>query len=150
MPAGPGPRRQWPALSSCLLLAGAPVLAQDIPVQSTPARNAPPQATAPRAPAMQGDASRGKALYQACTSCHSIDDDDIGPRHRGVVGRRAGTVPGYAYSAALKASGIVWDRETLDRWLTNPSAMVPGTRMFFLIDNPQSRADIIAYLSELR
>ena len=168
LPAGPGPRRRWPALASCLLLAGVPVLAQDIPVQGMPARNTPPQAAAPtaapvpaaptaaaataapRAAAIQGDASCGKTLYQACTSCHSIDDDDIGPRHRGVVGRKAGTVPGYAYSAALKASGIVWDRETLDRWLTNPSAMVPGTRMFFLIDNPQSRADIIAYLSELR
>jgi cytochrome c len=100
-------------------------------------------------PAVQGDPVRGKALYQNCTACHSIDDDDIGPRHRGVVGRTAGTVPGYAYSPALKASGIVWDKTTLDRWLTNPTAMVPGTKMFFLIDNPQSRADLIAYLSEL-
>jgi len=100
-------------------------------------------------PAAQGDATRGKALYQNCTACHSIDDDDIGPRHRGVVGRTAGTVPGYNYSPALKASGIVWDKTTLDRWLTNPSALVPGTKMFFLIDNPQNRADIIAYLAEL-
>ena len=101
-------------------------------------------------PGPQGDATRGKTLYQNCTACHSIDDDDIGPRHRGVVGRNAGTVPGYAYSPALKASGIVWNPTTLDRWLTNPSAMVPGTKMFFLIDNPQNRADIIAYLSELK
>jgi cytochrome c len=100
--------------------------------------------------AFPGDPLRGKTLYQNCTACHSIDDDDIGPRHRGVVGRPAGTVPGYAYSPALKASGIVWDKATLDRWLTNPTAMVPGTKMFFLIDNPQNRADIIAYLSELR
>ena len=99
---------------------------------------------------LQGDPTRGKTLYQNCTACHSIDDEDIGPRHRGVVGRTAGTVPGYAYSPALKASGIVWDKTTLDRWLTNPTAMVPGTKMFFLIDNPQNRADIIAYLSELR
>jgi cytochrome c len=98
----------------------------------------------------QGDAARGKDLYQACTSCHSIDDDDIGPRHRGLVGRKAGSIPGYAYSAALKGSGIVWDSTTLDRWLTNPSAMVPGTKMFFLIDDPQKRADLIAYLAELK
>jgi cytochrome c len=105
-------------------------------------------AQTPPAP-FQGDPVRGKTLYQNCTACHSIDDDDIGPRHRGVVGRTAGTVPGYTYSPALKASGIVWDKTTLNRWLTNPSAMVPGTKMFFLIDNPQNRADIIAYLSEL-
>jgi cytochrome c len=106
------------------------------------------RADTPPAPP-EGDPARGKTLYQNCTACHSIDDDDIGPRHRGVVGRKAGTVPGYAYSPALKASGIVWDKASLDRWLTNPSAMVPGTKMFFLIDNPQNRADIIAYLAEL-
>jgi cytochrome c len=101
-------------------------------------------------PSFQGDAERGEPLYANCTSCHSIDDNDIGPRHRGVVGRKAGTAPDYAYSAALKASGIVWDKHTLDRWLTNPSAMVPGTKMFFLVPDPQARADIIAYLTELK
>lgn len=97
---------------------------------------------------LTGDAARGKVLYQACESCHSIDDNDIGPKHRGVVGRVAGSVSDYAYSAALKQSGIVWDETTLDRWLTNPSAMVPGTKMFFKIDNAQDRADIIAFLKE--
>jgi cytochrome c len=100
------------------------------------------------APALSGDAARGKSLYQACAACHSLDDDDIGPRHRGVVGRRAGSVPDYAYSAALKASGLTWDEGTLNRWLINPSALVPGTKMFFKIDDAQSRADIIAYLKE--
>jgi cytochrome c len=93
-----------------------------------------------------GDAVRGKALYQACSSCHSLDDNDIGPKHRGVVGRQAGTVADYAYSPALKASGLTWDPANLDRWLTNPQALVPGTKMYFLLANPQSRADIIAYL----
>ena len=100
--------------------------------------------------AQSGDASRGRILYQACTGCHSIDEDDIGPRHRGVVGRAAGTVPGYAYSPALKRSGFVWDPTNLDRWLTNPQAMVPGAKMFFAIRSAEDRADIIAYLSELR
>jgi cytochrome c len=94
----------------------------------------------------QGDPGRGQALYQACSGCHSIDDDDIGPRHRGVVGRRAGTVPEYAYSPALKASGLVWDAATLDRWLSNPQDLVPGTKMYFSVSDPQKRADIIAYL----
>jgi cytochrome c len=97
---------------------------------------------------LQGDARQGEKLYQACTGCHSIDEDDIGPRHRGVVGRRAGSVESYAYSAALKQSGIVWDEMQLDHWLSNPSALVPGTKMFFKIDDAQIRADIIAYLKE--
>ena len=95
---------------------------------------------------LPGDAKRGEALYQACSGCHSINEDDIGPRHRGVVGRRAGTVAEYAYSPALKASGLVWDAATLDRWLTNPQGLVPGTKMYFSLTDPQKRADIIAYL----
>jgi cytochrome c len=97
-----------------------------------------------------GDATHGKALYQGCQACHSIDDNDLGPRHRGVVGRRAGSVEDYSYSTALKNSGLTWDEATLDRWLTNPSALVPGTKMFFKIDDPRARADIIAYLKELK
>lgn len=96
-----------------------------------------------------GDAARGKSLYQGCQGCHSIDENDLGPKHRGVVGRRAGKVEDYAYSNALKDSGLTWDETTLNRWLTNPSALVPGTKMFFKIDDAQARADIIAYLKEL-
>jgi len=98
--------------------------------------------------AAAGDATSGKALYQVCMGCHSLDDDDVGPRHRGVVGRAAGSVQGYAYSSALKNSRIVWDRATLDRWLTNPQTLVPGTKMFFAMPNEKDRADVIAYLAE--
>lgn len=119
----------WPA---ALVLAAASVCA----------------ATASDKPA--GDPVRGKTLYQVCMGCHSLDEDDVGPRHRGVVGRAAGSVPGYAYSPGLKSSHIVWDRDTLDRWLTNPQALVPGAKMFFAMPNPQDRADVIAYLTELR
>jgi len=100
--------------------------------------------------APKGDATHGKTLYQGCAACHSIDDNDLGPRHRGVVGRKAGVIPDYNYSPALKGSGLTWTEANLDRWLTNPSALVPGTKMFFKIDDPQSRADIIAYLKELK
>ena len=99
---------------------------------------------------IHADPVHGKAVYQACMSCHSIDEDDVGPRHRGVVGRIAGSVPGYAYSPALKDSHIVWDQANLDRWLTNPQALVPGAKMFFAMSNPQDRADVIAYLAEQR
>lgn len=95
-----------------------------------------------------GDPAHGKTVYQACMGCHSLDEDDVGPRHRGVVGRIAGSVPGYAYSAALKGSHIVWSTETLDRWLTNPQGLVPGAKMFFSMSDPQDRADVIAYLAQ--
>jgi len=103
---------------------------------------------APDTPA--GDPAHGKTVYQVCMGCHSLDEDDVGPRHRGVVGRVAGTVPGYAYSPALKNSHIVWDRDSLDRWLTNPQALVPGAKMFFAMPSAQDRADVIAYLAEQR
>ena len=105
---------------------------------------------APSVVALSGDPANGKSLYQACQACHSIEENDLGPRHRGVVGRRAGSVADYNYSKALKNSGLTWDSSTLDRWLSNPSALVPGTKMFFKIDDAQSRADIIAYLVELK
>jgi cytochrome c len=95
----------------------------------------------------RANAAHGQALYQACAACHSIDDNDIGPRHRGVVGRRAGSIADYNYSSALKNSGLTWDKTMLDRWLSNPSALVPGTKMFFKIDDAQTRADLIAYLA---
>ncbi|TXG81439.1 MAG: c-type cytochrome [Sphingomonadales bacterium] len=87
-------------------------------------------------------------LYPSCTGCHSLDENDIGPLHRGVLGRKAGAVPGYAYSQALKASGIVWTPEALDRWLTGPQKMVKGAKMYFSVAKAQDRADIIAYLAQ--
>ncbi len=95
-----------------------------------------------------GDADRGEQLYQACTDCHSLDKNDVGPRHRGVFGRKAASLPDYDYSDALKSANIVWNEETLDKWLTDPQAVAPGAKMFFHLDNPQDRADVIAYLKE--
>jgi len=99
------------------------------------------------APAAEGDPARGEKLYERCMGCHSIERDRVGPRHRGLIGRRAGGVPGFAYSEAMKRSGIVWDAGTLDRFLGNPRALVPGTRMGFAgIADASERADLIAYL----
>jgi cytochrome c len=97
---------------------------------------------------LTGDAARGETLYQVCTDCHSLDKNDVGPRHRGVFGRRAASLPDYDYSDALKSANIVWNAETLDKWLTDPQAVAPGAKMFFHLDNPQDRADVIAYLKE--
>jgi cytochrome c len=98
----------------------------------------------------KGDPVHGKALYQACSGCHSVDENELGPRHRGVFGRRAGSVTDYAYSPALRSSGLTWDSDTLDRWLANPSKLVPGTKMYFKMDDAKSRADIVAYLEQLK
>ena len=95
-----------------------------------------------------GDADRGERLYEACTDCHSLDKNDVGSRHRGVFGRKAGSLPDYDYSDALKSSNIVWNEETLDKWLTDPQAFVPGVRMFFHLDRAEDRADVIAFLKE--
>ena len=97
---------------------------------------------------LTGDPARGETLYEACQDCHSLDKNDVGPRHRGVFGRKAGSLPDYDYSPALKSSNITWNEETLDKWLTDPQAMVPGAKMFFHLDNPRDRADVIAYLKE--
>ncbi|MFO1091291.1 MAG: c-type cytochrome [Hyphomicrobiales bacterium] len=95
------------------------------------------------------NATRGEAIYQSCQDCHSLDSNDVGPKHRGVFGRRAGTVPDYNYSVALRNSGITWNKVTLDKWLTDPQELVPGSRMFFHVDAAQDRADVIEYLKEL-
>jgi len=97
---------------------------------------------------LAGSADHGEALYEACQDCHSLDKNDVGPRHRGVFGRKAASLPDYDYSDALKAANIVWNEETLDKWLTDPQAVAPGAKMFFHLDNPQDRADVIAYLKE--
>ena len=94
---------------------------------------------------LAGDAERGSKLFsQRCTTCHV--NSEMGPKYRGLIGRKAGTVPGFDYSRALQEKGVVWSEETLERWLSNPDAFVPGNLMGFRIRDPQDRADIIAYL----
>lgn len=97
-----------------------------------------------------GDAARGREAYDArCGGCHSVEADRIGPRHAGVLGRRAGSVPGFDYSEALRRSGLTWDEALLERWLADPEALVPGQRMGYRLADAPARADIVAYLSTL-
>lgn len=97
-----------------------------------------------------GDAERGREAYDArCGGCHSVQADRIGPRHAGIVGRRAGSVPGFAYSPALASSRITWDAALLERWLSDPEALIPGQRMGYSLADAQVRADIVAYLATL-
>ena len=99
---------------------------------------------------LPGDAAHGLALYQAqCAACHSVDYNSVGPAHKGVFGRTAGTFPGYTYSSALVGSKIVWSAKTLDRWLTDPEALVPGQKMGYRVPDAGARADLIAYLKQI-
>jgi cytochrome c len=103
-------------------------------------------ATAANGP-LKGDPRRGEEIYGRCGACHALDTNRTGPRHCGLFSRHVGTEPGFAYSDAMKRSGIVWDERTLDRFLANPTGTVPGTAMGYAgIEDAQERADLIAYL----
>ena len=96
-----------------------------------------------------GDARRGERVYAACLACHTLAANAVGPRHCGVVGRKAGTVPRFDYSPAMRDSKLVWDEATLDRFLADPMKAVPGTSMVFSgVKDPKERADLIAYLRD--
>jgi cytochrome c len=98
------------------------------------------------------DAKHGQALFNSnCAICHSVSPgrNVIGPALFNVVGRNAGTAPGFPYSPALKASGVVWTQANLDKWLTSPREFVPKNRMSFAgVHTPNDRADLIAYLAK--
>jgi cytochrome c len=98
-----------------------------------------------------GSALKGKELYDArCSACHSVDNNRVGPMHLGVFGRKAGGVKSYPYSEALNKSKVVWNRDTLTAWLTNPEVLIPGQRMGYAMDNAQDREDVVAYLATLK
>lgn len=79
-----------------------------------------------------------------------MDANLIGPLHRGVVGRKAGSVKDYDYSPALKTSKVVWDVALLQKWLTDPEALIPGQRMGCSVDETKDRVDLAEYLATLK
>lgn len=94
-----------------------------------------------------GDTDHGKQFFEKrCTGCHSLDQDKEGPRLRGVYGRKAGSVPSFKYSSALKSSHVTWDDSSLDKWLTDPDSLVPDNDMSFHVPKADERADIIRFL----
>lgn len=96
-----------------------------------------------------GDAIRGKAVFERrCTGCHALNANHEGPRLADVYGRTSGTASNFDYSPALKQAHIVWNETTLDRWLTDPDAFVPGNNMDFHVAKPQERRDIIEFLRQ--
>jgi cytochrome c len=124
-------------LRRLLTVAGAIVL----PVMGAPAVAA-------------GDPDAGKAVFQSnCAICHSAaaGRNGVGPTLFGVVGRPSATASSYNYSPPFKALGVTWDETTLDKYLTAPRTMVPGTKMSFAgLKDDKQRADVIAYLATLK
>ncbi|MEY4270534.1 MAG: hypothetical protein RLZZ58_1750 [Pseudomonadota bacterium] len=114
---------------------------------------APLLAQAAPAPA-KGDAARGATLFIQCRACHTVTKGgahNVGPNLWAVTGAPAAGKTGYAYSPAMKASGLTWDAATLDAFLARPVGQVPGNKMAFGgMSNPQARRDLIAYLATLK
>lgn len=92
----------------------------------------------------------GEEVYGRCLACHAIEANRTGPQHCGLFGRKAGTAPGFdGYSPAMRASGIVWNAETLDRFLKEPLAVVPKTYMTYAgVVEADDRAALIAWLAQ--
>jgi cytochrome c len=102
-------------------------------------------------PASAADIAKGRDQFKKCEACHTLEpgNNKIGPHLAGLFGRKASIVDGFAYSTALKNSGIVWDEKTLDEYIASPSKMVKGGKMVFAgIAKPEDRENLIAFLKE--
>ncbi len=119
------------------------------PPPLTPAQVKALVATLP-APYDTGDPETGKADFTQCAACHTTvqgGSNMTGPNLYGIFGRKAGSAPDYAYSDALKSAGWTWDAPRVDKWITNPRAVLPNTKMTFVgLPDPKARLDVIAYL----
>jgi cytochrome c len=104
----------------------------------------------PEASARPAEADAGILFQKRCGGCHAADRDKEGPRLGGVYGRPAAAVKSFGYSSALQSSKIVWNEQTLDRWLTDPGKMAPGTEMEFRVETAGERQAIIEYLKSLK
>lgn len=147
-------RNLWPAICATAWLSACGTDESAAP----PAGDTPPPAPAAEATAepdldarlAAADPRRGRTLFLQCRACHSLGEGEphkVGPNLHGMFGRQAGTAPGFSYSDAVANSGIVWDPETLDKWLARPSDFLPGNRMVFVgIKDPQDRANLIVFL----
>lgn len=133
-------------LSAC----GQAASESDVPLPATDSQTSRPGDAV--AQASVASAAEAPAAFRQCQVCHSTRTGEnlIGPSLGGIHGKRAGAVPGYAYSAALKASGLTWNDATLDRFIDRPMAAVPGTKMVYAgLKDPEQRRELIAYLKTI-
>jgi cytochrome c len=129
------------AIAACAILGAAPgPAAAAAHARHKPASDAP-------------DLANGRTVFTACAYCHGLSGTGgpVGPSLKDVVGRPAAAIEGFAYSDAMKASGLTWTEANLDAFLTNPDAKVMGTRMVFAgLGSPTDRRDVIAYLKQIK
>jgi cytochrome c len=106
----------------------------------------------PLAANAEGDAAAGEKVFAHCAPCHSIKpgENKVGPSLAGVLGRKAGTEPGFSYSAALKGQDITWNEASVNEWLQGPGKFVKGTKMIYSVPDEKDRQDVIAYLKTLK
>jgi cytochrome c len=157
-------------LGTCLVLVAMHIAAGAIFTPEQPAKpgfevavkeEQPQAGAAPAAPAAtpidtllaSASSDRGAQVARQCQACHNFQEGQgpkIGPDLYGVVGRKIASAPGFNFSSALKSKNGTWDFDTLNTWLTKPSAYAPGTAMTFAgLSNEKQRADVIAYLDTL-
>ena len=133
----------------------APAEPASAPAAAAPLTDAQKKAALADLPAtyQTADLDDGQAKFALCKSCHTAIEgggDMTGPNLYGVFGRRAGTKAGFVYSDPLKASGITWDADKLNAWITSPKTLVPGTKMTYIgMEDAKSRTDLIAYLKTI-
>ncbi len=98
------------------------------------------------------DVAAGRAAFANCSACHTTDGrPSVGPTLRGIGGRRAGRLPGFRYSRALRRTNIVWNAVTLDAWIAAPQELVPGNLMPFSgLPDAKTRSNLVAYLLSLQ
>lgn len=140
-----GSSQFWRRASVIALLAFYPGLANALPPE--------PLVTANQQLRLVADTQRGAGLFQSrCSICHTVQEGGptkLGPNLHGLFGRHAGSLPGYNYSPAMRASGFVWGAQTLDVYLTDPHKDIPGDKMPFPgLPNKADRDDLISYLEQ--
>ena len=100
--------------------------------------------------AQSGDPVAGKGIFERrCTGCHALEQNREGPKLQGVYGRTSGTAPNFSYTPELVKAAIVWDESSLEKWLSGPDNLVPGTAMDFHVPNPAERRDLISFLKQI-
>ena len=138
------------ALAAGLIgISGA--IAQDASSSSSAMPSSSAAAPSTEAPAVTGDAAAGKTVFAICGACHAIGPgafNRVGPELNGLIGRKAGTAPNYRYSAAMANSGLTWDVATFQKYIGDPKALVPGTKMTYAgLKDATKVNDLTAYLA---
>jgi nitrite reductase (NO-forming) len=138
------------AVQPAVAPTAAPSTPSSPPLAPPPSEHRHAQAAPQSAVATGGDREQGRQVYRKCQACHSLEPgkNGIGPTLAGIMGKKAASEPGYAYSPALQASGFTWDTVTLDRYLLDPQKTVPANKMPFPgLKTENERRDVIAYLA---